>query len=162
GNLTANTPPKSIEFSTVHQMTGAAECFFNLGFYDDALPLWDQILKKVRLNGATELSVPPGILAYLCAAAAAPASSRRRMLIPRTCDRCFRQTLAAKHPTLFHEVQLYLDLMAADKPAFDLLIPLYGLQALACGWVLPEQHVLQIRSCCLMRRMDAPNGRQDG
>jgi hypothetical protein len=145
----------------MRQMTGAAECFFSLGFYDEALPLWEEILKKVRLNVASELRVPPGVLTYLCAAAAAPASSRRRMLIPNTCDRCFRQTLAAKYPALFHEIQLLLDLMAANKQPFDLLIPLYGLQALACGWMLPEQDVIQIRGH-LTQVMDDSCERQDG
>lgn len=163
GKLIAHTHQgfKSTEFSTIRQMTGAAECFLNLGFFDDVLPLWEQILEKVRLNATSELRVPPGFLAYLCAATAAPASSRRRMLIPNACDDCFRQTLAAKYPTPFHEIQLFLDLMAINKQPSDFWIPLYGLQALACGWVLPEQDVVQIR-CHLKQVMDESCEHQDG
>jgi hypothetical protein len=145
-------------------MSKAADYLFNIGFFDDAFPIWEHILQGVSNFSPT--TIPHTVMAYLRATGTATAElgTQQQSFLPGACDSCSHEKLAARYPILSREIQRYRAAIQAFGYPMQEYTFLYSLRTLACGWRLPEAEMVKalehlesiLANPC--RRQDRPAG----
>lgn len=163
-NARAVHPSKAEQPVSESDLSKAADYLFNIGFFDDAFPIWEHILQAVSKFPSTP--IPHTVMAYLCAIGTANTEfgTQRQSILPGACDGCSHEKLAARYPVLSREIQRYRAAIQAFAYPMGEYKFLYSLRTLACGWRLPEAEMVKAlehlesvlaKPCC---RQDHPAG----